>query len=202
MRVPPGARVRYVDYLDKPGLIKESGAALEAVGIDPNSIVEVDQVDQIDTLASFSDASLDFLIANHVLEHVEDPTAALANVLRVLRVGAVAMLTLPDASHSFDAGRERTSVDHLLRDHREGPEISRVQHYAEWARLIEGQAEPDVPRRVAEFAAADARHHFHVWELETFLEFLRASGLRYRLMHAQAYEPEFAVVLAKPSGSP
>jgi hypothetical protein len=54
-------------------------------------------------------------------------------------------------------------------------------------------------RRVEEFAAADARHHFHVWELETFLEFLGASGLRYDLVHAQAYEPEFAVVLAKPA---
>jgi SAM-dependent methyltransferase len=198
-RVPARVRVRYVDYLDKTGLIGDLGAALRAAGTDPGTIVDIDQVDTIDTLASFADDSLDFVIANHVLEHVEDPLGALTNVMRVLAPAGVAMLTLPDARHSFDAGRERTGVEHLRRDHREGPASSRFAHYEEWARLIEGQAEEDVPRRVAEFAAADARHHFHVWELETFLEFLRASGVAYDLLHAQAHGDEFAVLIAKPA---
>ena len=197
-RVPPEVDVAYVDYLDKAGLIAELGDALRAAGTDPSTIVDVTHVDTIDTLATFADASQDFLIANHVLEHVEDPLGALTHVLRVLKPGGVAMLSLPDARFSFDAGRERTSVEHLLRDHREGPVVSRSQHYEEWARLIEGQPEADVPRRVGEFAAADARHHFHVWELETFLELLRASGLEYDLVHAQAYEEEFAVLIASP----
>jgi SAM-dependent methyltransferase len=121
LRVPRGVRVRYVDYLDKPGLIRVCGADLAAAGIDPESIVDVDHVDQIDTLAGFEDESVDFVVAHHVLEQVEDPLAALANVLRILRLGAVAMLTLPDPRYSFDSARERTTAEHLLRDHLEGP---------------------------------------------------------------------------------
>jgi hypothetical protein len=57
---------------------------------------------------------------------------------------------------------------------------------------LEGAA---VQARAAEFAAADARHHFHVWELGDFLELLRAVDLPWEITHAQAYPKEFAVVL-------
>ena len=40
----------------------------------------VDVVDDAQTLATFPDESVDFVIANHVLEHLEDPIGALENV--------------------------------------------------------------------------------------------------------------------------
>ncbi len=104
------------------------------------------------------------MVANHVLEHAEDPIAALGHLVRVLVPGGVLFLTLPDARHTFDAMRQRTTIEHVLRDHHDGPEVSREQHYREWA-YVECLPEDDVAERVAQFARERARHHFHVWEL-------------------------------------
>jgi predicted SAM-dependent methyltransferase len=197
LRVPPQARVRYVDRHDRRDLLRLEGEDLRRVGLEPERIPEIDVVDDAETLATFADGSVDFVIANHVLEHVEDPIGALGHLLRVIRPGGILYLTLPDARHTFDARRERTTVEHLLLDHREGPARSRQAHYEEWARLIEGVGEDGVAARVAEYEAADARHHFHVWELEGFLSLLLALQLPAEIVHAQSYLKEFAVILRR-----
>lgn len=53
-------------------------------------------VEKIDMLAiAFPEASFDFVIANHVLEHVEDDAKALAEIARVLKPGGSAILQTP-----------------------------------------------------------------------------------------------------------
>ena len=192
LRVPRGTRVRSVDYKSRDELMRESAHMLNVTGIPP-----VDVIDNAEELASFGDCELDFMIANHVLEHIEDPIAALAHWVRVVRPGGVLMITLPDAAQGFDATRERTSVAHLLSDHQEGPAISRDAHYAEWAVHIEGRSGEAVTERVAELRREGARHHFHVWELSGFLELLRAIELPVELEHAQRSIQEFIVVLRR-----
>jgi SAM-dependent methyltransferase len=197
LRVPPHVTVRQVDYKSRADLIRDDGPALRALGVDVKRIPEIDVVDDAATLATFADASVDFVIANHVLEHLEDPIAGLHTWLRVIRPGGTLLLTLPDARHTFDARRERTTVAHLERDHEQGPETSRQVHYEEWARFIECVPEDQVAARAAAFAREDARHHFHVWELEDFLELLRALPLPYELLDARAYGIEFSLVLRR-----
>lgn len=192
VRVPPGARVRYVDYACRAELLERYAVATtQAAGVP-----ETDVVDDATTLATFADGSLDFVIASHVLEHLEDPVGALRSMVRVLRPGGALFLVLPDARFSFDAARERTTVEHVLADHEHGPERSRRQHHEEWARFIEGVGEEGVAARADEFAAQDARHHFHVWELDTFVELIVALGLPARLELAQRNDTEFVVVLS------
>jgi SAM-dependent methyltransferase len=197
LRVPPGVAVRYVDHLPREELIAFNRRSFELAHIDAQAIPPVDVVDDGGTLPTFADASLDFVIANHVLEHIEDPVDALANWLRVLRGGGVLFLSLPDARRTYDAPRERTSVEHVLRDHREGPQTSRREHYEEWARILDAVPAERVAARAEEFAAEDARHHFHVWELEGFLALLHTLALPCDLELAQANEAEFAVVLRR-----
>lgn len=43
----------------------------------------------------YSDNSFDFVIANHIMEHVENPDAALAEINRVLKVDGIAILQTP-----------------------------------------------------------------------------------------------------------
>jgi SAM-dependent methyltransferase len=189
-RVPPGARVRFVDHGDE--------AELRRVYPDHDWVQAPDVVDEAERLVKFPDESLDFVIANHVIEHVEDPVQALHTFLRVLRPGGIVFLTLPDGRHNFDARRERTTVEHVMRDHRVGPETSRREHYEEWAHVIEGALEPeDIARRADEFAAQGTRNHFHVWELDGFLELLHALRLPARVEAAEATGFEFAVILRK-----
>ena len=182
-RVPKAARVRHVDYTTTEELIASIPSVTWAQ--------PVDVIDDGEKLEKFADESLDFVIANHMLEHVQDPIATLETFVRVVRPGGIVFLTLPDPRYSFDNARERTSVEHLLRDHREGPEVSRRQHYEEWSRYIDGGKSPD------DYAAEDARHHFHVWELQTFVGFLLAIDLPITIEAAIATEPEFAVVFTK-----
>jgi SAM-dependent methyltransferase len=53
----------------------------------------------------FDDGSFDFVFASHVLEHVPDDEAAIAEVARVLRPGGVALLPVPIvAGHTVDYG--------------------------------------------------------------------------------------------------
>jgi SAM-dependent methyltransferase len=199
LRVPPRVSVCYVDRHTRADLLRLEGPNLESVGLDPSLIPEIGVVDDADRLENFGDDSLDFVVANHVVEHVEDPIHTINQMLRVLRPGGILFLTLPDARHWFDAARPRTTVEHLLRDHREGPQASRHEHYEEWARYIEGLSGDRLRERVEEFAREDARHHFHVWELEHFLRFVIAAGFACEIVHAQSYVKEFAVVLRKSS---
>jgi len=168
-RVPPAARLRYVDHA--------TAEELRQIYPEHDWVQAPDVVDEGERLSKFADESLDFVIANHMLEHVEDPVEALNHFLRVLRPGGIVFITLPDARQTFDARRERTTVEHILRDHREGPETSRRAHYEEWARIIDCVPEDRVAERADQLAAEGARHHFHVWELGTFLELLLALGL-------------------------
>lgn len=202
LRLPPGVEVRYVDYKNREALIREDGPELEEQGHDPQAIPEIDIVDDAGRLATVADESVDFVIANHVLEHLEDPISGLENLLRVIQPGGVLLLTLPDARYTFDAVRPRTTVEHLRRDHVEGPQVSRHEHYREWASLIERFEPEDLDARIAQFAEADARHHFHVWELESFLELVLALRLPCRLLEARLYGIEFAIVLQKTAADP
>lgn len=193
LRLPRGARVRYVDYLDASGLHSQYSATLSK----GRPLVPPDVVDDGARLAAFADRSLDFVIANHMLEHVEDPIAALEHQLRVLKPGGVLYLTLPDANQTFDAPRERTTVSHLLRDHRDGPRGSRREHYEECARLIEGHRGESLVERVQQMDAEAARPHFHVWEPITFAGFLAALDLPFSLELLYSSVGEFLAVLRK-----
>src|SRR5256885_1929786 len=64
----------------------------------------------------FRDNSLDYVITSHVLEHVANPVAALAEWYRVLRPGGLIYLVVPDRRFTWDHPRPLTPVAHLLED--------------------------------------------------------------------------------------
>lgn len=197
LQLPAGTRVQYVDHAPTEELQR---TYWHGIGRHNSPLVATDVVDDAEHLHSFADASLDFVVANHVLEHTEDPLGTLQNFLRVLRPGGVLLLTLPDARYTFDVARPRTTLEHILHDHEAGPDSSRREHYEECARIVDGLSAQALERRVAELEAAHERIHFHVWELESFLEMLPAFGLPADLMCAQAVLDEFSVVLRKRGG--
>jgi predicted SAM-dependent methyltransferase len=166
--VPRSARVRYVDHLPVD-LLREQYPELAHL-----PLVDVDVVDDGERLSAVDDGTQDFVIANHFLEHCEDPIGALGNMVRVLRPGGVVYLAVPDKRYTFDAERPVTPTAHLLRDHREGPEGSRRAHYEEWARLVDKAEEPEAHAT----ALLDRGYsiHFHAWTQTELLELLRAAA--------------------------
>jgi SAM-dependent methyltransferase len=166
LRVPRGADVRYVDRMTVPEL-REQYPELAA-----EPLVDVDVIDDGERLESFADGTQDFVIANHFLEHSQDPLRALANMFRVLREGGVLYLAVPDKRFTFDAKRPPTPLAHVLDDYRHGPERSRRGHFEEWARLVDDTPESEVQARVEVLLARDYSIHFHVWTQTDALELL------------------------------
>ena len=119
---------------------------------------------------------MDFVIANHFIEHTQDPLGTLANHLRVLIPGGIHYLAVPHRRRTFDADRPPTSLEHIVRDHREGPGWSRTIHQEEWARLVDKVPAAEVAARVQELEQSDYSIHFHVWaprEFRALLEYAR-----------------------------
>lgn len=195
LRMPRGARVRYVDKWDADDL------RAQYPDLADETIVSPDIIDDGTRLATVADESQDFVVANHFLEHTEDPIAVLETFLRVTKPGGVVYIAVPDKRRTFDAPRPVTPLEHILQDHELGPERSRREHYEEFARLVEGIAEPDVPAHAAAAMENERYHlHFHVWTHDAFVELLEAlrEPLGFDLAEARSNAHESIVVLRKP----
>lgn len=196
LRVPPAVHVTYVDYLPIETL-RVHHAHLLAAG---STLVAPDVVDDGERLESFADGSLDFVIANHFVEHSEDPIGTLAAHLRVVRPGGRLFMAVPDKRWTFDVDRPVTPLEHLVKDHADGPEGSREDHYREWARFVDKVPSEDVERHARDIARRRFSIHFHVFTPNSYVEMLAhcmASGLPMELEHFQQNESEFITVVRK-----
>ena len=90
-----------------------------------------------------------------------------------MKLGGTLYLSLPDKGFSFDANRPVTTVEHLHRDYREGPEWSKRQHFEEWTRYTEQVTEDAFHARVDELIRTDYSIHFHVWTRLDMLDLIR-----------------------------
>ncbi len=105
---------------------------LRYVSADIDSPIAMDRVDI--TRMPYGDAAFDLVLCSHVLEHVDDDRKAIAEIERVLRPGARAILmspidysrpvTLEDPTISSPAERERVfgQADHVRLYGRDFPE--------------------------------------------------------------------------------
>jgi ubiquinone/menaquinone biosynthesis C-methylase UbiE len=73
------------------------------------------------------DASQDFVVSSHVLEHFTDPVGALLEWNRVVRPGGTVFMIVPHKDRTFDKDRPRTALEHLIRDH----EIGGSEHHGD-----------------------------------------------------------------------
>lgn len=166
LRLPGDVLVRYVDRLTQEDLRNHYPELAS------ETMQKVDVVEDGETLASFLDSSLDFVIANHVIEHCEDPIRTISNWLRVVRPGGVVYVAVPDKRVTFDHLRPITSSAHVLRDRREGPQYSRTDHYKEWASLVDGLVGAEAELYSRDLEEARYSIHFHVWDAKAFRDFL------------------------------
>jgi predicted SAM-dependent methyltransferase len=162
LRVPDGARVRYADVA--------SAETLHKMFPDIESIRPPDIISDIESMQGINDESEDFVIANHVLEHVEDPLQALKSINRVLRPSGVAFLSLPDKRFTFDKDRKLTSLEHLIKDHEDGPDWSLAEHYTEWCTFVDGLRGAAHEQKVALMLKERSNIHFHVWDFGSMME--------------------------------
>jgi SAM-dependent methyltransferase len=195
LRVGPKASVRYVDRFPAARLREHYPE------LDGYDLVRPDIIDDGERLSSVPDASVDFVIANHMIEHCEDPVSTLENHLRVVRPGGTLYMAVPDARLTFDRERPLTTLAHIQRDYEEGPRWSRRGHYEEWAVFINGAAPDQVSATADDLERREYSIHFHVWTPGAFLELLaycRGSvGLPLEVEALERNDSEFIVVLSR-----
>jgi SAM-dependent methyltransferase len=178
LKVPRSASVKYVDRMSVSDLRKQYPE------LNDLELVDTDIIDDGERLDSVRDSTQDFVIANHFIEHCQNPLKAMSNMLRVLREGGLLYLAVPDKRFTFDVDRPVTPLEHVLRDFEEGGDWSRRQHFEEWARLVNKMEDvAEVEKRADELMGIDYSIHFHVWTQLEMFEFVlalnRKLGIRF-----------------------
>lgn len=192
LEVPPGARVTYVDRLPTEEL------RVHYHELEGQELAPVEVLGTAEDLSAFGDGSLDFVIANHLIEHMEDPIRALKEFHRVLRPRGLLFMCVPDARVTFDKHRKLTTDAHLVEEHRGGAEAvlaNHRRHYEEWVDDVENADVdgiwphldgPERDARVDYLLDLDYSIHFHCWNARTFLDFLtgvcQAEGVHFQVL--------------------
>jgi SAM-dependent methyltransferase len=169
--VPPGVEVEYVDVLTREECLRHYPELP-----DHDAVIDPDIIAAADDLEVIPEASRDFLIACHLLEHMADPIGTLKGWYRVLKPGGLIFLVLPDKRHTFDRPRSRTTLEHLIADHREPPgtpgrDGRDFEAYREWVRYsksLRTEAQIDFWAELLQRASYNV--HFHCWIPEDIRE--------------------------------
>ncbi len=169
--VPKGAKVKYVDKWSADYLREHYPE------LGNRKLVDVDIITDGETLSAIADASQDFVIANHFLEHCSNPLKTVKDMFRVLRNDGVIFISLPDKRYTFDSARSATPVEHILKDYEEGPDGSAMIHAEEWVKLVlKVQDASEANRQIQNLTRnnQDNTMHYHAWTQDEIMELILA----------------------------
>lgn len=198
-------QVRYVDWLNKEGLIKHNPTVL------PEDIRDPDIVASATDLGVIANESEDFVIANQIVEHLPNPIKALVEFHRVLKNGGILYLSIPDKRYTIDKDRPITPLSHVVGDYKKNTSIENdAEHYEEWAEFVEEKRPKDSPLRwkLEDILRVGCAIHFHVWTPESVVEILNyvknelKMPFRLKDYYYRNKESPFIFILEKVSSCP
>lgn len=211
--LPYEADMYYADYYDTDELREQA----RQLNIPEESILEVHYIlNEIPLHRQVGNEEFDFIIANHVLEHVIDFFRWIKDLEPSLKQNGRFLITLPDKRLSFDRFRPDTSLSHFIRDFLNGGEHSIEEHAIEAAIYYDkgytGEKNDLTERLNKSFLeqAGTTYHpgmHVHVFQADCFLNrvlkpFLSIGWLNLRLetfaFNAQLGEFSFSLIKGDP----
>ena len=157
--------VLYGDIRDNEGLKKYFGDSAQLFGGDTRIDAQ--------TFAGIPDQSIDFVITGHVIEHLFDPIGSIEQTMRVIKIGGIYLLAVPDLRFTFDQKRPETTLDHVMRDYSDGGEGTKIQAYEEVAHFNHGLTIEEARVHALRNLAAGMDIHVHAWTQGGFLNLLR-----------------------------
>jgi SAM-dependent methyltransferase len=171
-QVPAGVTMKYFDA------ITEGQAAVLFPEIDPTRFVHVDYIGDLDRdgLAQFQGSEFDFVIINHVLEHVANPIRTIEEVFRIVRPGGFAVIGIPDKRFTFDRERADTTAAHLWSDYDGKVDRNSDEHYLDFLRNVAPHVFLEPAGNLVHHLnrSRDRREHAHVWTSATFRALLES----------------------------
>jgi SAM-dependent methyltransferase len=205
----PGVTVRYVDrWQPEENLALFTNLEAGATFPKPDIVANLD----VDRLSALDDASQDFVIASHLLEHLADPLTQIGEIHRALKPGGVVLIYLPDRRHTFDRKRAATPLSHLIADQRDRATVVSDEHIEDYLRktdVWDPSWTPDQEREQFELNRQRSIH-VHCWSEDEFLPVLEhtivAMGMQWELLDAVFVEDvsggfEFGFVMRRSSAT-
>jgi SAM-dependent methyltransferase len=174
--LPPHATVEYYDRFPPEAIRKFYDETCGRPLVEPTYYGDAQFLHGIPPEKTF-----DFVIANHVIEHFEDPISFLKVLPTVLNPAGRAMIIAPNKRFTFDQGRELTPFEHLVDDHLGGAPRNRMPHYVEWVARVDGLTGEAAELRVKQLEGDDFSIHFHVWDENAFVNFITAAIDKFKL---------------------
>jgi ADP-heptose:LPS heptosyltransferase len=112
------------------------------------------------------------------------------------------MYAIPIKNYTFDKNREITSFEHLNQDFQDNGDSSKFQHYIDWAENVDGlKNSEEILEHAKLLIKMDNRIHFHVWNAESFEEFINKAMAHFnnsfQILHFVENWDEIIVILKK-----
>lgn len=203
--------MEYCDAYDREGFLKRFPEAASEIDGFPERVAYKINFDRDRFVDLIGENSLDFIVANHVLEHLVNPLDFLEQCYKLLKPGGIAYIALPDKRLTFDCYRRRTPLSDVVDRYRanvtEVDEDRIIEYINQTAveKLYHGER-PAFGRSAVNFADVIKVHrersiHVNVWTLDDFVQMLmflgRDAGCPFELIDGSCHHIEFALVLRK-----
>jgi len=147
-----------------------------------------------------ADATYDFLLSSHCLEHSANPLAVMREAKRLVRSGGHLLFILPWKEACFDHGREVTPLAHLVDDERADMGEDDLSHLDEWVERIDivmtGLPSRDFLRRRDADNLANRGMHHHVFDLALLQQMVQHVG-GLQILHTDLLQPFHQVMLLR-----
>lgn len=193
--------VKYVDRFDNETLRKHYPELSNL------NLVKPDIIDNGEELVKITDNSIDFIIANHFIEHTQNPIGTILNWYSKLRTGGIIFLAVPDKKKTFDKNREITSLSHLIDDNncsKSTLKVKNYNHFYEWVRYVQQKDGIELENNYNKLIKIDYSIHFHVFVFESFVKVInyisKNLNTRIKIIDYSNTEPnsnEFILILKK-----
>ena len=169
-RIPSDCSVKYCDANSREEII----SFFPELKIE--DLVSVDYLCDLDRegLYLFDNNLFDFVIFNHVIEHVANPIKAVKEIFRIAKNEGLLVISAPDKDYTFDKQRALTPFEHILDDFENDADEASDEHYVDFLKAVHPEVFELSQEKIRErinFVKL-RREHVHVWDSATFKNFL------------------------------
>ena len=151
-------------------------------------------------LDGIPDASYDFVLSSHCIEHLANPLQGLSEWIRVLKDGGLLVLVVPHKDGTFDHRRPVTTLSHLIQDfHARMPEDD-MTHLDEILRLHDLRmdyraGDLDAFRKRSSRNLENRCLHQHVFDTRLAVDMVDHMGLQ--LLDVEVFRPMHIALIAR-----
>ena len=137
---------------------------------EPDVLFDID----LDGLKPFANESIDFVVLNHVIEHLVNPIKAIQEIFRSLKPNGHFAVSAPDKNYTFDKNRPLTPFANLVAEYNKNSTTAPLIKYFPLVQYIHTDL-LDAPSEIVDeklkyFKAR--REHLSIWTADSFRSFL------------------------------